>query len=124
MKSGIVRRLYLIYWASAERSDWKNARTDEVIYELTYNDHLRIPLRSDLEWRFANCNRHTESYVANRDMVERFRGKKIRYCPLIYVELWQEGVEGRREEYWVIDSDYWMKEYLKRLYKYLNTPNV
>ncbi len=123
MTSGIVRRLYVLYWASAERSDWKNARTDDLIYELTYNDKLRLPLRDDLDWVMVNCNRRTESYVAHRELVERFRSKKMRYYPLIYVDLWEKGVDGTREEFWVIDSDYWMKKYLERLHQYFSTPN-
>lgn len=125
MKAGIVRRLYFVYWASVERSDWKNAWTNELIYELTYNDAIRLPLRDDLDWKFANCNRKSESYAANKYMVDMLRGHKIRRCPLIYVELWEKGLEQTKEEYWVIDSDneYRMKFYLNRLVKYLNTPH-
>lgn len=124
MTSGIVRRLYFIYWGSVDRPDWKNARTDELLYELTYTDSLRLPLRSELDYRIANTNRHSESYIANREMVEQFRPKKTRMCPLIYVELWEHGIEGTREELWTIDSDYWMKAYLQRLKAYLNTPEL
>jgi hypothetical protein len=118
MTSGNLKKLIVIYWRHPTL-DWENARTTELNYELTYNSTLNIRFRSDLQYVFANCHRLTESYAANRDLVEYLRPKKIRREPLVYVELWQP-VDGRREEFWSIDSDYRLKELIKQLDYYLN----
>ncbi len=126
MKSGIVKSVTMIYWGSVEDKSWKNAHTDELIRELTYlDDNIRLPLRDNMKFIIANCNRNSgEEYLPYRDTVEYYRGKKVRRCPLLVVELWEKGDEGSKIEYWSIDNDNdsTMKEYLKRLKKYLNTP--
>lgn len=119
MTSGNLRKLIVLYWRHATL-DWENARTTELHRELTYNEQLALRYRHDLQYVFANCNRHTESYVANRDLVEQLRPKKIRLEPLVYLELWHPNKDGRREEYWSIDSDYRLKEVIRQIHFYLN----
>lgn len=119
MTSGNLRKLYVIYWRHPTL-DWENARTTELYNELTYNSVLNIRFRTELKYVFANCHRKTESYAANRDAVEEMRPKKIRREPLVYLELWEPNRDGRREEYWSIDSDYRLKELIRQLDQYLN----
>lgn len=118
MTSGNLRKLIVVYWRHPSQ-DWENARTTELHRELTYNEKLALQFRHDLQYVFANCNRHTESYTINRDIVEQLRPKKIRREPLVYLELWRPNQEGRREEYWSIDSDYRLKEVIKQIEFYL-----
>lgn len=109
----------MIYWRHPTQ-DWENARTTDLHNHLTYDERLALRFRSDLQYVFANCNRHTESYAANRSLIEQLRPKKIRREPLIYLELWEPNKDGRREEYWSIDSDYRLKEVLRQIDFYLN----
>ncbi len=120
MNSGNLRKLHIIYWRHPTL-DWENARTTELFNELTYNTKLNLRFRTELQYVFANCHRQTESYMANRDLVEQLRSKKIRREPLAYLEFWEPNRDGRREEYWSIDSDYRLKELIKQLDYYLNS---
>ena len=118
MTSGNLRKLHIIYWRHSS-IDWENARTTELFNELTYNDKLALRFRNDLHYVFANCNRKTESYVRYKDVVELHRQHKIRMEPTVYLEFWQ-AVDGRKEEYWSIDSDYRLKKVIERLDYFLN----
>lgn len=114
MKSGNVRKFYVFYWRHPEL-DWENARTTELHNELVYNDAIRIQMRHDLDYRFMNVNRSTESYVVHRSTVELFRRYKIRREPLCYIELWRPNHEGRKELFWSIDSDYRLRKFIQNL---------
>ncbi len=120
MKSGNVRKLYVFYWRHPEL-DWENARTTELHNELVYNDAVRIQLRYSVDYRFINVKRDTESYARNRDVVELYRRHKIRREPLCYIELFNHNSSGYKEEFWSIDSDYRLKEFLKSLALHLNS---
>lgn len=124
MTSGIIDSVTFIYWGHSEDKYWKNAHTDEMLREMTYlDDNLRLPNRDNMKFIVANCNRNTEEYRIHKDTVERFRPKKTRLCPLVVIEL-KKPVNGTKEEYWVIENtgDHSMKECLKRIKTYLNTP--
>lgn len=120
MKSGNLRKLYVIYWRHPEQ-DWENARTTELIRELTYDEKIRMPLRYDTDYRLMNCHRRTESYVANRDIIEYYRRHKVRREILIFMELWQPNEQRVKEEYYSIDSDYRLKLVLNRIKHHLET---
>lgn len=121
MTSGNLRRLHILYWRDSQ-SDKENARTTELYEKLTYEQpefDLHLKFRTELDFRFMNCNRNTEDYVRNRDQVEYLRPKKIRKEPLIYLELWTPNNEGSREEFISIDSDYRLRIALKHIYEVL-----
>lgn len=120
MKSGNVRKLYILYWRHPDL-DWENARTTELYNELIYDDDVRIQMRHDIDFRFMNVHRQTESYMRHRDTVELYRRHKIRREPLCFLELWKPNKDGRREEFWSIDSDYRLKEFLKALKEHFQT---
>lgn len=119
MKAGNVRKLYVFYWRHPEL-DWENARTTELRNHLWYDTPLRPHMR-DLDFKFLNVHRRTESYRQESNLIEQFRRYKVRREPLVYIELWQPNAEGRREEFWSIDSDYRLKLVLKHLEHTLNT---
>lgn len=119
MTSGNIRKFYVFFWRHPEL-DWENARTTEMYQELIYNETIRMPFRYDLDFRWMNVHRKTESYAQNRDTVEQFRRHKIRREPLCYLELWEPNAEGRKEELWSIDSDYRLRQFLRQLSQYLN----
>lgn len=120
MTSGNLRKLYVIYWRHPEL-DWENARTTEFIRELTYNEHIRMPFRHEVDYRLMNCHRRTESYMANRDTVEYYRRHKIRREIFVYMELWQPNEQRVREEMYSIDSDYRLKLVLNRIRHHIET---
>lgn len=119
VKSGNIRKFYVFFWRHPEL-DWENARTTELYNELIYNDGIRVQMRHELDFRWMNVHRRTESYVQHRDTIELFRRHKVRREPLCYLELWKPNHEGRREEFWSIDSDYRLKQFLISLKTHLN----
>lgn len=119
MTSGNLKKLYIIYWRHQSK-EWENARTTELYRELTYNDRFRPTMRDNLDFRFMNCNRHSESYAANASTVSYYRRYKLVKEPLIYLEFKQPNEKGLNEEIWSIDSDYRLKEFYKTLDHYLN----
>lgn len=121
MDAGNIRKLYIFFWRHPVL-DWENARTTELYRELTYDDDLRIHMRHNIDYRFMNVHRQTESYIKDRDVIEFFRRHKIRREPLCYIELWKPNEENRKEEFWSIDSDYRLKVLLNRIKFHLNTP--
>jgi len=121
MTNGNIRKLYIFFWRHPEL-DWENARTTELYNELIYDEGIRINMRHDIDFRFMNVHRNTESYVSNRDTVELYRRHKVRREPLCYIELWKPNSDGRREEYWSIDSDYRLKKFLSSLKEHLLHP--
>lgn len=120
MKSGNLRSLHILYWRHSTE-DQENARTTELFRELMYDDKLQIRLRDNLSFIFANVNRRTESYLANKSVVENLRSKKVKREPLVYLELWRPNEDQRKEEFWSIDSDYRLKAVLKRILFHLTT---
>lgn len=121
MDSGNLKRLIFLYWRHSQL-DQENARTSALYHELLYNDRIRIPMRHGLEFVFANVNRRTESYMANRHVVEAFRRYKIRKEPLFILELWDYNEEGRKQEMISVDSEYRFRLALERIQRHLNPP--
>lgn len=121
MTSGNLRKLYVVYWRHSS-IDWENARTKELRDELTYNEKLQLKFRTELDYRFMNCNRRGEDYVVHRDTIELLRPKKIRLEPMVYMELWKPNKEGSKEEFYSIDSDYRLKLVVKIIQEHLDNP--
>lgn len=119
MTSGVLRKLHVLYWRDSVK-DHENARTKELRDELTYDDQMNLRFRTDLDYKFMNCNRNTEDYVRHREDVERLRPHKTRMQPLVFLDLWKPNKDGYKEEYYSIDSDYRLKIVLRRIQEALD----
>jgi hypothetical protein len=119
MKSGNLKKLIIIYWRHPE-IDWENARTTEFYKLLIYDDKLALRSRQDMVFLFINCHRRTEDYARYKDLIEYYRPHKVRCEPMIYMEL-QEPVDGRKEEFYSIESDYRMHAVIDRIWFHFNT---
>lgn len=119
MTSGVLKKLHILYWRHSVKED-ENARTKELRDELTYDEQMQLRFRTELDYKFMNCNRNTEDYVRHRTEVEALRPHKVRLQPLVYLELWKANKNGYKEEYYPIDSDYRLKLVLRRIQEALD----
>ena len=114
-----IRRLVVIYWRHSSE-DRENSWTKELYEKLIYDDRLNLRYHSEMKFIFANCNRKTESYYVNRDIVEELRRHKIRREPLVYLDLIFPNERGSREEIHSISNKYDMEQIIERINYYIN----
>lgn len=121
MQTNNLKRLVVLYWRHSTL-DWENSWTTELYEKLIYDDELRLRYQNKTEFIFANVNRRTESYQQYHDVVDQLRRHKLRYHPLVFMDLWFPNQDFSREEMFVIENKhdveqivarikYWMRQY-------------
>lgn len=114
-----LSKLIVLFWRHSTE-DKENSRTTDFHRELIYNDKLRLRHQHRTEFIWANVNRRTESYRANKDVVERYRRYKVKRYPLVICDLRFPNERGSREEKFVIERDSDVKAVVQRIHYWIH----
>lgn len=113
-----LKRLIILFWRHSQR-DWENSWTTELYKKLIYDDKLRLRHQNQTDFIWANVNRRTESYQQHKDVVRYFRRHKERYHPLVIMELRFPNDRFSKEEKYIIQRQYDIKQVMQRIHYWM-----
>lgn len=109
MKELPARQIIVLYWQHSQKSYHFNDFTDK-IKELV-EEYIDEPMRQKgYDFRMININRAANDYPAHTRTIEKFRGQKLRFYPLVILD------QGK--DFMVVNSSSRLKE-LERIFKHI-----